>query len=529
MRAETRIRIMPKDLRREWRTALNLHFRPEQALRTMRLTFSAWAVALAVAAAACTGAATATPQAPTGHENAPVAGGSVRTFELTAAASRIELRPRLTASVWAFNGTVPGPLIRVRQGDLIVVHLHNRLPVGTTIHWHGLAVPNGQDGVAGVTQDPVPPGRSATYSFIARTAGTYWYHSHQRGAEQVDRGLYGLLVVDPRDAVPEPSADHFLVYDEWPIGLEMPSPPVAGSPAMSAYVTVSVNGKSGTAIDPIRVAAGKKIRLRMLNAGYLVHFVRVDGVQVVVRAFDGHEVSGGGPTHDVLPLGPGERMDVEFTAPNRPFWIELQDGFPPSADAAVEVDPGGGSAAQGPPAGGEIRPVLDVFTYGARASDSPWPTGAVATREFTLNLTEVSRGGGSMAGSMPGMEMGDVLYEINGKVFPATDTLEVSGGDRVAITFVNQGRMEHSMHLHGHAFQLLERNGLAVAGVIVKDTVVVRPGMSVTVGFVADNPGWWMIHCHELHHSAGGMMTLLHYAGAPRLAELGGPFESAPD
>ena len=495
----------------------------------MQCAWSACALVLTIAVAACTGSTIPTAQAPTGQQTAPAPGGSVRTFELTAAPTRIELQPGLTASVWAFNGTVPGPLIRVRQGDLIVVHLRNRLPVGTTIHWHGLAVPNGEDGVAGVTQDPVPSGRSATYAFVARTAGTYWYHSHQRGAEQVDRGLYGLLVIDPGRAAPDSQADRFLVYDEWPLGLEMPSPPADGGAAMSAYVTVSVNGKSGPAIEPINVIPGSRVRLRMLNAGYLVHFVRLDGVTVRVVAFDGHEVSGGRLTSDALPLGPGERMDVEFTAPQRGFWISLQEGFPPSAGAAVEVEADGRARAQGPPADGDIRPVLDIFAYGARAADSPWPQGAVATRAFTLTLTEVARGPGSTAASMPGMEMGDVLYEINGQAFPATDPLEVSATDRVAITFINRGRMDHSMHLHGHAFQLLERDRNAVPGVIVKDTVVVRPGVSVTVGFVADNPGWWMVHCHELHHSAGGMMALLHYTGAPRLSSLGGPYQAAPD
>jgi FtsP/CotA-like multicopper oxidase with cupredoxin domain len=490
----------------------------------------AFAALLALAGAACTNAATPAAQGPSGPDFVAAPGGTVRTFDLTAAPARIELRPGLTVQAWAYNGTVPGPVIRVDEGDLVRVRLHNHLTVATTIHWHGLAVPNGQDGVAGVTQDPVPPGGSVTYSFVAKGVGTYWYHSHQRGSYQIDRGLYGLFIVEPRGRQVDHRNDQFLVYDEWPIGLEMPSPPPAGDPAMSAYVTVSINGKTGDAIEPIHITPGTTIQLRLLNAGYLVHFVRIQDIPVTVVAFDGHAVVGGPATLDALPLGPGERLDVEFAAPERATRVALQDPFPPSTDAVITLEPDGGPPPGAPtPASSQFMPVLDFFTYGARAAVSPWPVRGTATRAFTLRLSEVSLTPGSSVAPMPGMEMGDVHYEINGAVFPDTGTLAVSQGDLVAIAFVNDGRQDHPMHLHGHAFQLLERNGITVTGVIVKDTVVVRPGSSVTVGFLADNPGWWMIHCHQLHHAAGGMMVLLRYLGSPRLAQIGGPFQSAPD
>jgi len=482
---------------------------------------------LAIAAATCNSQPAMRPPVPaSGGELSPAPGGSVRSFDLTAAPAKVELKPGLVVSAWAYNGVVPGPVLRVFDGDLVRVTLRNHLSVGTTIHWHGLAVPNGQDGVAGVTQDPVPPGASATYSFVARGAGTFWYHSHQRGSYQLDRGLYGVLIVEPRGKAV--GVDHVVVYDEWPIGLEMPSPPPASDPAMSAYVTVSVNGRSGDAIAPIRFASGQTVRLRLLNAGYLVHFVRVEDTAVTVVAFDGHEVRGGRPTTDVLPLGPGERIDVELAANGQATWLALQDPFPPSGDALLAVAPEGAPVPAFTPSG--IRPVLDIFTYGAQASASPWPKGGgVPTRTFTLTLSEISRTRAALPSPMPGMEMGDVSYQINGAAFPDTPVLEVSLGDLVTIKFVNAGRQDHPMHLHGHAFQVLERDGMAVKGLLVKDTIVVRPGSSITVGFLADNPGWWMIHCHQLHHAAGGMMLLLRYQGSLRLAQLGGPYQSTPD
>jgi FtsP/CotA-like multicopper oxidase with cupredoxin domain len=125
---------------------------------------------------------------PSGGQTSPLPGGSVRTFDLTATPTSIHLDQRTTTDAWTYNGTVPGPELRVRQGDLVRVTLHNQLPVGTTIHWHGIELPNGEDGVAGVTQDPIPPGEVATYEFVTAVPGTYWYHPHQHSADQEDKG-----------------------------------------------------------------------------------------------------------------------------------------------------------------------------------------------------------------------------------------------------------------------------------------------------------------------------------------------------
>ena len=131
---------------------------------------------------------------------------------------------------------------------------------------------------------------------------------------------------------------------------------------------------------------------------------------------------------------------------------------------------------------------------------------------------------------MPGMSAVDgVQYLIDGSVFPGTPTLHVTLGDRVEITFANRGSLVHSMHLHGHFFRVLDRDGIRLPGRLVKDTVSVAPGHSVTIAFRADNPGWWMIHCHQLLHAAGGMMALIEYQGAPRLAKLGGVSANSPD
>ncbi len=486
----------------------------------MSIRAAALACGLTLLTVACNPAPAARPIAPSSPPVSPTDGGSVRHFDLTAEVATLTVKPGLSIHAWTYNGSVPGPTLRVRAGDVVEVSLHNQLPEGTTLHWHGLAVPNGEDGVAGVTQDPVPPGDSVTYRFLASNPGTFWYHSHQDSASQVDRGLYGALVVDPRDPSRD-ATDTALVYDEWPLALEEASPPPPNDYSWVADVTFSVNGKTGAAIEPVRVRPGQLARLRLVNAGYFSHFIYLDEAPWRVVALDGHEVTDGPATDEAVAVGPGERVDVEFTAPDHPMWLRLLDGMPPAADIIVPVVPEGAVVPVAGPAFAR-RGIVDLATYPARASDSPWPVGGVAKRIFTLNLSQAAAG-------HPTPSLDQTLYEINGKQFPNTGTLDVAPGDLVQITFVNHTRMDHPMHLHGHFFQLLAIDGRPPAGVIVKDTVVVGAGQTVSIGFRADNPGWWMLHCHELYHARGGMMVLLRYLGSPRLAQLGGVFHDQPD
>lgn len=490
----------------------------------------AFALAVLLTAGACTyggqgsSGPAVPPIAPSGGASAPAPGGVIRRFDLTAAPVALQLGPGVKAQAWAYNGQVPGPAIRVVQGDLVVVALHNRLPEGTSIHWHGLAVPDGQDGVAGVTQDAIPPGATATYSFVARAAGTYWYHSHQDSAVQVGRGLYGPLIVDPPGAASADVADRTLIYDEWPLGLLGSHVPKSGDPLLITYTTYSVNGRNGAAIEPVRWRPGQTVRLRLVDAGNLVHFLHLDGIPYRVTAFDGHSVTGGPLTADVLAIGPGERIDIEFQGPAGSSWLRMLDSMPPAGEVGVPLQPVG----SGPPPAAVPAPVrdsvLDPFTYPAVAPGAV-PIALPPARTYTVTLTTTGMP------SMPGMPASPdgLAYQMNGASFPQTATLDVRTGDVVWLTFVNQSRADHPIHLHGHVFTLVARSGSPAVGVIVKDTVVVHPGAGVTVAFRADNPGWWMLHCHELYHAAGGMMMLVRYMDAPRLANLGGPYHSRPD
>src|SRR5437764_11068549 len=317
--------------------APELRFRAELLpMKPHGLGIGLLAASLAIAMAACSNGAVA-PIGPSGGQTSPAPGGSVREYDLVAVPAVLELKPGLKVQAWTYNGTSPGPQLSGVVGDLLVVRLHNLLPVGTTIHWHGLDVPNGQDGVAGITQDAVPPGTTATYSFRLTQAGTYWYHSHEESAVQVDRGLYGALVVRPRGS-PAAGVDQALIYDDWSLGLEEASPPRPSDVLMRSYVTTTVNGLTGGAIRPVAVNAGEPVRLRLVNAGHTTRNVELP-LPVTIAALDGHELSGGPPTTDAIPLGPGERVDVTFTAPARSFSVRLVDGFLPDQEAAVLVSP----------------------------------------------------------------------------------------------------------------------------------------------------------------------------------------------
>ena len=479
---------------------------------------------MAIALAACAGGVPP-PIGPTGRTATPAAGGVVRDYQLTAEPATLELKPGLRVQAWTFNGTSPGPELLATVGDVLRVRLLNRLSAGTTIHWHGLDVPNGEDGVAGVTEDAVPPGGSAVYTFRLEQSGTYWYHSHQDSAVQVDRGLYGALVVQPRGAA-ETGIDRTLVYDEWPLGLEESPLPPAADFAMRSYVTTTVNGRTGSAVEPIAITPGEAVRLRLVNAGYAEHYVE-SPVPVTIAALDGHEIADGPATADAIPLGPGERVDLLLKAPSAPFSLRLVGASPPDAEAAQPFSTGGGGPAIPEPASHHL---LDLLAYPGIAGDDPWPEGSSAGRAFTMTLSEAVAAGGSPMGPMPGMSgMDGVYYQVDGETFPATPVLLVTKGDLVEITFRNQAGQTHWMHLHGHFFRVLDRDGARLPGRLVKDTVSVAPGHSVTIAFRADNPGWWMIHCHQLLHAAGGMMALLAYRDAPRLANPGGPYANSPD
>ncbi len=292
-------------------------------------------------------------------------GQELREFNLVAKEVNWELAPGKTIRAWAYNGQVPGPELRVKEGDKVRVTFKNELPVATAIHWHGVDVPNAMDGVPGVTQEAVKPGETFVYVFIAKPAGTHFYHTHGSGAgdeaTQMDRGLSGPFIIESRQEKPQFDREYTVILDDW--------------------------------------------------------------------------------------IVPGPEM--EEAAPSSPHDAHGS----PTQPSQEEMGPG------------EIMEAYNTFT-------------------------------------------------INGKAFPATQPLTVKQGERVRLRLINISSMSfHPMHLHGHQFKVVATDGNPVpeAAQLTKNAITVMPGESYDIEFIANNPGTWLFHCHELHHADLGMVTVVKY------------------
>ncbi|MFN8556048.1 MAG: multicopper oxidase domain-containing protein [Dehalococcoidia bacterium] len=257
----------------------------------------------------------------------------VREFFLTAEPVRWQIEPGTVVDGWGYNGQTPGPMIRVTEGDLVRVHLTNRLPAPTTIHWHGIDVPAAMDGVPGLSQDPVEPGESFLYEFIATNPGTRWYHSHVDSNAQIALGLYGAFIIDPRR--PEPTHyDREFTYILTEKALDF-TPRVAlgeadvrnreagnGRGGLFQSDLFLMNGKAGSAIEPLTIAAGERIRIRLINAGNLVHSMHLHGHTFTIIATDGNPVPPAARLQkDVVLVGSAERYDLEVVGSNPGVWM----------------------------------------------------------------------------------------------------------------------------------------------------------------------------------------------------------------
>ena len=247
--------------------------------------------------------------------------GDTKVFELTAKAVKWPILQDVVATAWTYNGTVPGPMIRVPEGDKVRIVFKNELPQPTTIHWHGIAVPNAMDGIPDVTQKPVQPGETFIYEFVASPAGTFMYHSHYEGDLQVSAGLYAPFIIDPKEpASPQPDVDVNLMVSEMLIkgGQTYAAMPMAGMEPN--YFTI--NGKAFPETETIQVKKGQLVRIRIAAIGQFVHPFHLHGVPFKIVATDGHPVPEAAQlTKDTVLVSPGERYDIEFVATEVGQWM----------------------------------------------------------------------------------------------------------------------------------------------------------------------------------------------------------------
>jgi FtsP/CotA-like multicopper oxidase with cupredoxin domain len=228
--------------------------------------------------------------------------GGVKVYDLTCSEVDWELEPGRTVKAWAYNGQVPGPQIRVREGDRVRVNLKNELPQSTAVHFHGLEIPNDQDGVPFITQPPIKPGASFTYEFVVPNAGSHMYHSHHNAAFQCGMGLLGAFIVEPKDARNEPKVDldYVMILND----------------AIHGY---TLNGKSFPGTEPIVAKLGQTLRIRFMNEGMMIHPMHLHGMHMTVIAKDGWDQPAPWKC-DTLNIAPGERWDVLIKATNPGTW-----------------------------------------------------------------------------------------------------------------------------------------------------------------------------------------------------------------
>ena len=446
-------------------------------------------------------------------------------FRLRAAPTAVSLLPEKfpKTEVWSYNGRVSGPEIRVRQGDRLRVIVENGLDEETTVHWHGVRVPNAMDGVPHLTQKPVSPGGIFTYEFPAVDAGTYWYHPHQRSFEQVGRGLYGPLIIEE----PEPirvDRDLTWMLDDWRITR---TGQIRGD--FGNRHDISHNGRVGNIVtingrepDTFAVRRGERIRLRLINAANARIFaLDFAGHDPRIIALDGQPVVPHAPDGGMVVLGPAMRADIildmtgkdasRHTVTDR-FYKDLE--FP-----LIDLVYGAAPLRETPhdwPVDLPANPLSEPVVADAVRHDVVFNggmMGGMVMREMGGRMGGDASGRGPMP--MSGMMHADKVWFVNGVAAEGhvmDPMLVLARGRSHVISMTNATAWHHPIHLHGHSFRVLSRNGRPTRHREWQDTVLMAPREKIEIALVADNPGDWMFHCHILEHQAAGMMGVVRVA-----------------
>lgn len=419
----------------------------------------------------------------------------VREYTLVAAPAVVPMFDGRPFKVWAYNGQVPGPVLKAKVGERLRVRFTNHLPEATTVHWHGVRLPNAMDGVPGLTQPPVGVGETFIYEFVPKDAGTFWFHPHLRSSEQVERGLFGVLIVE--EPIPPPYTREVVwVVDDWRLGQDGEIDPRFNTPGDLMHdgrwgTVVTVNGKVKEVLD---VRPGERLRLRVLNtANGRVFSPDFSVLDAKVVAVDGLYTPRPLPT-DGFELSPGNRLDLDITIPADSGGQELSiiDRFTrrPFVIASIRVS---GEAVTTP-----------RFPSPARGRVPEWRAALNEALAASFDLNAERGGPFGIAWTLNG-----VAHTGHAAAAPSA---ELPLGRFARIRFTNLSYRLHPIHIHGMFFKVLARNGSPVDEPFWRDTALVHSKEVLDVGLVPIDPGNWMLHCHILEHAEAGMMTTIRVA-----------------
>jgi FtsP/CotA-like multicopper oxidase with cupredoxin domain len=402
----------------------------------------------------------------------------------------LEIAPKTIIKTIGYNGSAPGPLLRLKEGRRVTIQVDNQTTEPEIVHWHGLHIPSQVDGSVEEGTPMITPHGNARYSFVAAPSGTRWYHTHVMAMRNLNRGAYtgqfGFIYIEPKNDPGSFDQEVFLALREWDPYLTQ------GDDSMDVmYKHCTINSHALGFGEPVRVKPGQRVMLRILNASATMQRrIAFAGHSFIVVAMDGNPVATP-KSVPVLELGPAERIDA-IVEMNRPgIWI---------LGATDDRDRKAGLGI--------------VFEYSGQSVEAQW----VAPSKDRWDYTVFGQAGNDEAAEkiplviekqFAGSRWVD-KWSINGKSWPKTDPIRVRAGQRYRLVFDNRSDEAHPLHLHRHRFELKSVAGVSTSGGY-KDVVVIPRKSIVEADFIADNPGKTLFHCHQQMHMDYGFMSLIEY------------------
>jgi FtsP/CotA-like multicopper oxidase with cupredoxin domain len=410
-------------------------------------------------------------------------------YKLEASVFNWEIAPGKTIEAWGFNNQIPGPVLKAKVGDTMVVRVTNNLHESTMVHWHGSRIPSGMDGTE-IVQKAIEPGETFEYRFVVPDAGTFWYHSHHNETVQMERGMYGAMIIED-DSDPVTDGDRIFMIDDMKLDADhhftKPSwyiPRIKERHDGRQGNTLLINGKEDAVIN---MNAGQMERWRFINSSSARYFMLyMEGREFKIIGTDGGLLEKPRTVTEVL-ITPGERMDI-IAGPFREGESFAIESLPYNRVTFLKAKR-------------ETFARVQISEFKSSRAFIPEQLRTIeplAPQDAPVNRTIKLSAGPSLKNGMDFLVNNDV--HVNDQ--------PVAVGELQIWEINNASLMDHPFHLHGFFFQVIEENGKAPSHLAWKDTYNITPRTKVKIAWMPDNrPGMWMYHCHIIEHHAAGMMA----------------------